>query len=839
MMTKKDLRSLLARPRAPKWGPTDPIELFNSLKINPKSTVQELWHPQGQALREWHEHRSEADTLFELNTGAGKTLLGAIAAQSIVHETEGGKVLYVCATNQLVEQTASKASEYGFAVSTYMSGQWTGDAYHRGDGVAITNYHAVLNGRSIFRNEDVAAVVFDDAHTAHDVVREQFTLTVDRSRYPKVYESIAALTRPYFESVRRQHGFDAVVQARDTGTVLLVPTFVSTSLHKDVEALLLGTDLDSGPLGFPWQHLRDHLEQCLVLIDAGAVSITPWLPPVHRLRVFGKGVRRLYLSATVGADDEFHRTFGRVPSRRIMPGGRAGDTERLVLTAPENFSDADARDWASEALGERKALIMVPTKARAAEWGTDAEVFRREDGHARIRAFAASHDERLVMVARYDGIDLPGDDCRAMVIDGLPAAMSLVDRFLEQHLELRMTSDSKVASRFVQLLGRISRGMSDYGVVLLIGARLLRWVKEPAHRRLLPAHIQKQLEVGDILAVDAPELDLTAADLVVSCLVQEKDWASFYAGAMQQAATPKQPRQADLAQRRTFAEAERRAAQGTWEGDPGRAVTVLKQVLPQAYEYDVALGAWFEHWLGLACQQAGDGEAATAHYRAAARNAYVLGRLPDQGATPAERGRTSAQAERMATLLGKERGATILKALEQARTRLGDPDASSNEHEEAVRVIGHYLGYESSRPDKDTGGKGPDNLWVTPDETVAWVIDLKTRKVNKHYDKDAIGRLAQHVEWVRKQHTKALQVRLLIGPRVGHTSQATPPENVLVVPRDEFARLAGDVGAVYERAIDSGLDLWHVAEIDAGLRDRSLTWEGLPSSIDSTRLEVL
>jgi superfamily II DNA or RNA helicase len=71
-----------------------------------------LWLAQGDALREWHDARSERDIAVVLNTGAGKTLVGLLIAQSLVNEKED-KVVYVCPSIQLVEQTAKKAEGYG------------------------------------------------------------------------------------------------------------------------------------------------------------------------------------------------------------------------------------------------------------------------------------------------------------------------------------------------------------------------------------------------------------------------------------------------------------------------------------------------------------------------------------------------------------------------------------------------------------------------------------------------------------------------------------------------------------------------------------------------------
>src|SRR5579862_4422291 len=85
-------------------GETDPIKIFDSLTL--RGTVETLSGPQQEALASWHAKRAKPDIVFSLNTGGGKTLVGLLAAQSLVNETKG-KVVYVCPTNQLVEQTAS------------------------------------------------------------------------------------------------------------------------------------------------------------------------------------------------------------------------------------------------------------------------------------------------------------------------------------------------------------------------------------------------------------------------------------------------------------------------------------------------------------------------------------------------------------------------------------------------------------------------------------------------------------------------------------------------------------------------------------------------------------
>ena len=61
--------------------PVDPVDIFRSSSVTDQN-VNDLWLGQGDALREWHQERHLEDIGVVLNTGAGKTLVGLLIAQS-------------------------------------------------------------------------------------------------------------------------------------------------------------------------------------------------------------------------------------------------------------------------------------------------------------------------------------------------------------------------------------------------------------------------------------------------------------------------------------------------------------------------------------------------------------------------------------------------------------------------------------------------------------------------------------------------------------------------------------------------------------------------------------
>ena len=60
------------------------------------------------------------------------------------------------------------------------------------------------------------------------------------------------------------------------------------------------------------------------------------------------------------------------------------------------------------------------------------------------------------------------------------------------------------------------------------------------------------------------------------------------------------------------------------------------------------------------------------------------------------------------------------------------PDA--NEFESSLQSFGQLIGFISTRPERETCGEGPDNLWVM--DNVYFVIECKSAAVSETISKD-------------------------------------------------------------------------------------------------------
>src|SRR5438874_13102554 len=91
-----DFNKLLHEDATP--APLNPADIFHSLP-RADTKYDYLRDVQGEVLKAWHARRKERDIIMKMNTGSGKTLVGLLMLQSLLHE-EIGPVLYLCPTKQ-------------------------------------------------------------------------------------------------------------------------------------------------------------------------------------------------------------------------------------------------------------------------------------------------------------------------------------------------------------------------------------------------------------------------------------------------------------------------------------------------------------------------------------------------------------------------------------------------------------------------------------------------------------------------------------------------------------------------------------------------------------------
>ena len=781
----------------PAW---DPIEIFQTL---PKPEhVNDLWDTQAAALRAWHKRRGERDLAIKLNTGSGKTLVGLLIGESVRRELQR-PFLYLAPTRQLVTQVVEKATAFGIWAEAYQSGHGLPASFLNAEAILVGSYHMLFNGLTVFgllgRGEPVplGGIILDDAHTSAATLREIFSITVSRSEHEELYRDLVGRFRRAFEKVHAVGRFDDMLAGRDEG-VMEVPHWSwldeATAVREKIQSV------DDNPFRFSLPLVRDHFPTSHALISNDAFTITPMLPPVDVVPSFATCARRVFMSATLSDDGLLVRTFGASVesiSRPITTRSVAGLGERMILAPtlsglPRDSALAAARTLA-DAVRERGkgAVVLVPSQSHAESWVDVGEICVGDAVSTavdRLQQPDLRAQSLPVLVNRYDGIDLPHDSCRLLVLDGKPRGSNQYDLYRASVLQGLSSINIGLAQRVEQGMGRGTRGAGDFCVVLLLGQDLVGWLGQRDTQHTLTPGTRAQVTLGREIAdhVTSPEELLATAR---QCLERDSNWQQIHAQRIAEA----EEVQADTQRLVEAGRVERRAFQKLVYGQFTEACDFLTEQAHDAERDDLFRG-WLLQLASRAAWLAKDGNRAEElQVEAHAMNHALTKPRSDVRYQPLVR--ATPQATKMVEIL--EKYAIRSAVLEEIDTALADlhTEASANRFEMAIEAIGRFLGFESDRPESRTR-YGPDNLWLG-DGDLGFVIECKHQKTSP-INREDHGQLRVSEQWFEQNYPDWECLAVIVHANGHATVQSGAVESdAQALTFDALGRIKSALKAVY------------------------------------------
>ena len=788
-----------------KQAQTDPIKIFEALPSLP-GTPNDLWRGQDKAITGWNTVRVNNDILISLNTGAGKTIVGLLIAQSLVNEGIEN-VVYLCSTIDLVEQTAKEAERIGMPHTTRIRSGFTNDLFQTGKAFCITTYAALFNGHSAIRNRHFpGAIIFDDAHVAEGLIRGAFTLTVNRKNHDEMFKEIAALFRPHFKELNVLMRFEDSLTSEHRATSFVAPRGLYERAEQLREIFVRYEARNHDDFKYPYAHLIDNINACSAIFTNGVFELTPPFLPSLALDVFEQKIRRVYLSATLQSQTDFIRAFGRRPEKVVFPENDAGNGERLIING-RKVDGGFNPEYVEQLVKTRKAVVAVPDYRQALKWEKIATPPDPKDFSKELNKFRKKTKGGFTLVSRVDGIDLPHDTCRIMILEGLPTGTSLLERYQWEFLRMNNVQNVRIANRLAQLFGRINRGRQDYGVFLLEGLDINLWLDNDRNISLLPQLLQQQIMVGRQVQEAFKVTDIeTATDLMAKVIGRDEGWLDYYKREVKEADLDKdQIARANTAEPFLVEAAltEAKFAAAMWSGDYSKARREIEKTVDETAKHDTPLGGWHNVWLGGAFDLEGDTASADIAYNIAMRRlnrSMTLPRPKNALVKEAKIPELNELGQSLQDVAGYTHGNKFEAVMDKLRADFAlITEGTPNQAEVGVRTLGELLGFEVSRPDNDDG-TGPDVIWV--DQATPRVIgfELKTDKENPAtYFKKDIAQGHDHLQWMTENYPDYGQIGLLyVGPDGITHEQANPSEEMGLCFTENMMGLANRLLALLE-----------------------------------------
>jgi hypothetical protein len=767
--------------------PTNPIELYQ--RCDYQAGYEYLRGIQEEVLKQWEKIRDQRDVICKMNTGSGKTLTGLLMLYSKMIENKE-PVLYLCPDNQLVNQTLDQAALYGIPVCTFETGNTELPSdFVNSKKILVCNVFKLFNGKSVFNKQEISinAIVIDDAHKCVDTAREQSSLVLDRSHSisKRLFDLLSPALKKQLEgSFLRLKDGDPYISMKvpywawldhQSEVVAIINEEVTRISDQQRKAYLAGKPQDKDNSPFKWNVMADNLVTYDCYFSGNTIEITPVHVPYQFFKPFNEASHRYILSATFEDDYDLIKDFGIAYEsiiKPIIPSDRKDVGKRLILT-PNRFdariTENELRDFISEYPDQGyNVVVLVPSAERAKLWTRKgAELFMSENIHDALENLESSTGNFIVLANRYDGMDLKGDACRILVLDGLPAHNSIQDFYAETRL------DNLKAGRKVQIieqgLGRAVRSGGDHCVVFLMGTDLLGFLAVEKNLKYFTPVTRAQVTLGlDLLTgVESKDSLETIRETAKYALKQDKKWTSYHAEKMQEVTADSVDQRKEL--RLKLAEGERKALLEFRLRKYVPASEIILREIVEVLPLNSKEKGWYYQFAGQLAHL-GDRVKANEHQAKAYLHSSTL-HHPPLGYQYNKAAVKGAQTSLIKTKLAEfERPQDILNYVQSLLQDLVySPEKSSREFEIAIAKIGEFLGFDVQMPESDLGD-GPDGLWMAPDGH-AFILEAKSnRKPDNKIAKGDIEQLMQSETWFKERYGAD-------APYTAVTLQANPTKN--------------------------------------------------------------
>lgn len=748
----------------------DPVALYDTLdRAHDKGPLR----PAQQAvLAEWYaSHREQRDVIVKLHTGQGKTLIGLLMLQSRLNDDKG-PVVYLCPDNFLIAQTCDQAKQFG--IKTCIADPDLPEDFYNSKSILVTSIQKLFNGLTKFglnrESINVGTLLMDDAHACSDSIREQCHIRIPRE--DPAYHAIRTL----FEADLEHQGVgtfaDILNEKRDA--FLPVPYWAWIDRESDIARILAAASARSNAVRFAWPVLKDMLAHCQCVVSGIALEIEPYIPPLMAFGSYWRAPHRIFMSATVTDDAFLVKGLQLSPDTITNPltySKEGWSGEKMVLLP--SLIDRDLNrgaivQWLAKPQPDRKIgfVVLVSSFPSARDWEQYGAVVAKKDtvtntvGELRRSVF----EKTVVLVNRYDGIDLPDDACRILIFDGKPYSESLIDLLQEG---CRPDSDAtlmRTVRTIEQGMGRSVRGEKDYSVIIILGSDITRLVRETRSRKYLSSQMATQIDIGLQIAEmateeikEGKEAFPALSGLINQCLGRDAGWKAFYAEQMAEV-------QPSLVSDRTLkayvAEltAERAFVNGNYQG----AVTELQRSIDSGLVEKTDIG-WYLQDMARYQYRANRNESVRLQIAAHAANHLLL--LPAAGVTVTKLTLVSqGRMERVIAWIAQ------FENYQQLDATLSDIlgclvfGVKADRFEQALHELSAALGFAGERPDK-VWKEGPDNLWAL-DATnyLLWECKNEVDLARAEIDKREAEQMNRSYAWFNKHYPGANVVNILIHP---------------------------------------------------------------------------
>lgn len=410
-----------------------------------------------------------------------------------------------------------------------------------GKEILVTNIFKVVNGRSAFGVGDdgqkipIGSIIIDDAHACLSSIEEQFSISIQKNNpaYDKLF-------RIFENSLMTQAGAKTLeIKSGDRNAYVRVPFWKWQESINDIMTILL-ENKDHDDLSFKWPLIKDNLILSKCVVSASKIEISPHCIPIQMIPSLSNARRKIFMTATLVDESILASHFGITDeslSNPITPKTIGDIGDRMILMPQvinPSLSDVDIKAMCKEISSKHNVVVIVPSDYRTRFWQDVADrILDKNTIYQGVQELRTQHVGLVVLVNRYDGIDLPNTACRLLVIDGLPDVRRLIDKVSQSLLLGSEKTKDEIIQKIEQGMGRGVRSSDDFCGVILLGKALNGAVFLGSSLERFSPATKAQIQLSQQLVSILPDTTIDSIKGALDyCLLRNSDWVSKSKGIL-------------------------------------------------------------------------------------------------------------------------------------------------------------------------------------------------------------------------------------------------------------------------------------------------------------------
>lgn len=212
------------------------------------------------------------------------------------------------------------------------------------------------------------------------------------------------------------------------------------------------------------------------------------------------------MSATLGGESDLQRAYG--IDKLLTIRAQSPQWGRRYVFVPGLYADEPtaiqivAGVW--DKLRIRRAVLLSPSERIAGRIFADVEQratvkprrMLASDIKDSLDAFTNATDVILGLAGRYDGLDLPDEQCRLLILAESPAAIDPLERHLSERWKMGPVLRRRERTRLIQGMGRCTRNATDFAVIVWLGRSLVNAATSASLIEGMPRELAAEITWG-------------------------------------------------------------------------------------------------------------------------------------------------------------------------------------------------------------------------------------------------------------------------------------------------------------------------------------------------------